>query len=354
MLSGALIGAGNIARNGHLPAYLESPGLANRLRIVAAVDPCSENRAAIAATLPGVRLYAEAHHLLDAERLDFVDICTPPFAHRRLIEQSLRAGCHVLCEKPLATDLGDASAIRSAAIEAHRVVMPCHQYHHAPQWLTLRRLLESGRIGEVRLATLNVLRVGANLGNGAWRPAWRTDGELAGGGILVDHGTHLFYQLHAVFGPPDEIACRTERRLPYSTVDDTATLYLRYPRRLVRLHLTWAAASRSTLHRYVGTLGEIACLDDHIEVRDGRGSESIPFGEALSHGSAHSTWFSPLLSEFADRIERRDYRTDRLDEGVLTAAYLTLAYASAAQGGTPLDWIDPLAPKLEPAYAAAD
>src|SRR5947209_4281884 len=110
MLSGALIGAGNIARNGHLPAYLHHPAVASRLRIVAAADPCPENRAAVEALVPGLRTYAHADELLERETLDFVDICTPPFLHGVLAERALASGCHVLCEKPLATELDEALA----------------------------------------------------------------------------------------------------------------------------------------------------------------------------------------------------------------------------------------------------
>ena len=342
MLSGALLGAGNIARDGHLPAYLSSAALRARLRIAAVADPCPENRAAIGVLLPEARAYVDANSLFAAERPDFVDICAPPFAHGPLIAQAAAFGCHVLCEKPLATTLDGALAARDAAQRAGIVLFPCHQYHYAPQWLATRDALRSGEIGAVRAASLSVYRSGANLGNAAWQPAWRTDPALAGGGILVDHGTHLFYQLHALFGAPLSIACRVERRLPDSATDDTTTVYLRYPRRLVRVHLTWAASHRFTAHRYAGARGEVACLDDRVVVRCAGGERQLPFDEGMSAGSAHSGWFGPLLAAFADRIEAGDTRTDRADEAVIVAAYLTYAYESAARDAIPVAWRDPL------------
>jgi predicted dehydrogenase len=342
MLSGALLGAGNIARNGHMPAYLATPALRERVQIVAMADPCPENRTAIQALLPQARTYADAGALFGAERPDFVDICAPPFAHGPLIQLAASAGCHVLCEKPLATTLDGALAARDAARRAKIVLFPCHQYHYAPQWLATRDALRSGAIGAVRAASLSVYRSGANLGNAAWQPGWRTDPELAGGGILVDHGTHLFYQLHALFGAPLSIACRVERRLSGSTTDDTTTVYLRYPRRLVRVHLTWAANRRYTAHRYAGSRGEVACLDDRVVVRAGGGERSLPFGEGMSAGSAHSGWFGPLLAAFTERIEANDIRTDRAEEAVIVAAYLTYAYESAARDAAPVRWREPL------------
>lgn len=356
MLNGALIGAGNIARAGHLPAYLGADTVRARLRIVAAADPCPQNLDALAAALPGVRCYSDPHALLAAEQLDFVDVCTPPYAHAELIGLAAEAGCHVLCEKPLSVDLDEALAIRARIRGRGLVVMPCHQYHHAPQWRAVREAVRAGEAGRVRLGLLTVQRVGANAGNPTWNPAWRTDPAIAGGGILVDHGTHLFYQLHSLFGEPAEIACSLERRLADCPVDDTATLYLRYPHLLVRLHLTWAAQSRYSSHRYIGTRGEVALLDDAVVVRGEDGERRVPFTAGLSKGSAHAEWFEPLLLEFAGRIERRDDRLDRFDEAVAVAACLSRAYESAAHGGRPLGWTDPLtATSTAPAsaYAAA-
>lgn len=352
MLRGALIGAGNIARGGHLPAYLH-PELRDRLGIVAVADLCPDNLAAFAALVPDARRYRDAATLLQEERPDFVDICAPPYAHRALIALAVASGCHVLCEKPLATDLDEALAIRALVQGRGLVVMPCHQYHYAPQWLTLRSLIAAGEIGAVREADLLVERVGANAGVAGWQPLWRTCADLAGGGILVDHGAHLFYQLHALLGPPQSIACRTERRLPGYQVDDTAAVELRYAGTTARVRLTWAAAARRSTHRYAGTLGEVVCDDDAICVRGDRGARRIGFADGLSKGSAHSDWFAPLLAAFATRIATLDCRLDALDEAVMVAACISRAYASAARDGEPVAWCDPI-PATAGSLAAAD
>ncbi|HEY8838045.1 MAG TPA: Gfo/Idh/MocA family oxidoreductase [Dehalococcoidia bacterium] len=354
MLTGALLGAGNIARNGHLPAYLRSSEVRSRLRITAVADFCPENLAAVSSALPGVRPYADPEALIAAERPDFVDICAPPYAHHDLIALAAGAGCHILCEKPLTTKVNEALRLRDDIAERRLVVFPCHQYHYAPQWRAVRQVMESGEIGAITLGLVTVQRVGANPGNAAWIPEWRTDLGLAGGGILVDHGTHLFYQLHSLFGPPAEIACRTERRLPYLGVDDTATINLRYTNgRDIRIHLTWAAQARYSSHRYAGALGEVALLDDQITVRSPEGARRVLFAEGMSAGSAHSDWFAPLLIEFAGRIAARDYRLDRLNEAVATAAYITTSYASAAENGRPIAWMDPLLVPVSDGHAAA-
>jgi predicted dehydrogenase len=75
-----------------------------------------------------------------------------------------------------------AEALRSAGV----VFVPCHQHHFSPNWQAVRRVLP--RIGRVYLAEHEVQRTEANPGNPNCAPTWRTDRNLAGGGILFDHG----------------------------------------------------------------------------------------------------------------------------------------------------------------------
>src|SRR2546425_9011850 len=97
MLRGAIIGLGNVALEGHLPGWRRC----GDVEIVAATDVAPARRAAIEVLIPTVEWYATAEALLARERLDFVDICTPPASHSPLVASALRADRHVLCEKPL-------------------------------------------------------------------------------------------------------------------------------------------------------------------------------------------------------------------------------------------------------------
>ena len=138
-----------------------------------------------------------------------------------------------MCEKPIAANLADAEAIAAAVRAAGVVFVPCHQYHYSPQWQAVVRLLP--RIGRMHLVEYEVLRTEANPGNPNWSPAWRTDRALAGGGILFDHGAHIFYQLRSVLGEP--APCRRPCA-PCGTrgygVEDSAFVVLDFGDRLAR------------------------------------------------------------------------------------------------------------------------
>ena len=99
MLRGGIIGLGNVAVHGHLPAWRER----GDVEIVAVSDTSAERRDACAQALPGAGWHDSVDALLDEARLDFVDICTPPSSHANLIRRALERGLHVLCEKPLST-----------------------------------------------------------------------------------------------------------------------------------------------------------------------------------------------------------------------------------------------------------
>src|SRR5216117_1746733 len=127
MLRGAIIGFGNIAIQGHVPAWRRR----RDVEIVGAADIRPVQRAALETHLPGTRWYDSSEELLADARLDFVDIATPPSSHAPLIRRALERGLHVLCEKPLVHSLDDLGALRALAGRMGRVLHTVHNWHHA-------------------------------------------------------------------------------------------------------------------------------------------------------------------------------------------------------------------------------
>jgi predicted dehydrogenase len=124
------------------------------VRDLRACDPVAEQRQSLAADAPGVRLY-DSYEAGLADRPDAVLICTPPKMHIPQAEQAIRAGCHVLTEKPLSDTLDGIDRLQSLADGCGKKVMValCFRYHEG-----LRRAkdyLDSGRIG--RLVSIRAL-----------------------------------------------------------------------------------------------------------------------------------------------------------------------------------------------------
>jgi hypothetical protein len=326
-LRGALLGAGNIALRGHAPQWVGDATLSQEVEIVAAADLSRANLGTVRDAFPGVHLYEQAEQLLACEPLDFVDVCTPPFTHRALVEAAAARGLHVLCEKPIAQCLADAEAIAAAVRAASVVFVPCHQYHYSPQWQAVVRLLP--RIGRVHLVEYEVHRTEANPGNPNWSPAWRTDRQLAGGGILFDHGAHIFYQLRSVLGEPAALQAtvRTLRHAQYG-VEDSAFVVLDFGDRLAEVRLTWAARRRSIRFLFVGADGELIGDDERVVVRAAT-SEEVSFADGMSRNSSHSEWYAPLMRDFVERVRTRDSSSGPLDEALYVTRLITRAYQSS-------------------------
>src|SRR3989449_2887267 len=151
---GAVIGAGGIARQSHLPALLSAAGVRERVEIVAVVDS--------APALPpvdGIPLLSHGDQLVGLGPLDFIDICTPTASRLDLALWGLGQGYHVVCEKPVAVTRAEADRLAVAARARGRIVMPCHQYRFNPVWVKVKEWLRDGAIGRWPLAEFSVHRL---------------------------------------------------------------------------------------------------------------------------------------------------------------------------------------------------
>ena len=322
-----MIGLGGVARLAHLPGFAH-PLAAPRLEIVASVDPAPS-----ATPVEGIPLLRDTGELATLGPIDFVDICTPTSSHLPLTLWALEQGYHVLCEKPVALSAAEAVRIRDAARAAGRIVMPCHQYRFNPAWLALKQALDDGAIGRWHLAEFYVYRLAADVGAARSAEPWRGQAADARGGVLLDHGTHLIYELLDVAGPPVALRSWLGRLLHQDyTVEDSAQLLFEYPGRVGVMLLTWAARRRDNVIRFVGDRGMIEWVGGQLVLeRDGQ-VETRDFSAQLDKAS-YAGWFAALFSAFAAAIDRGDgarHLADIADvAAVLEAAYRTPAPSAA-------------------------
>lgn len=340
----ALLGFGNVAEKGHLPAWRRR----SDFEIVAVADISAERRALAAALLPGARIYDRCDDLLSREHIDVVDIATPPASHASLAVESAAAGCHVLCEKPLTTSL-EAFAILREAVERHGVVLhTVHNWKHSAQFHRVAALLAEGAIGTLVNVRFDTVRDGHAAAAGR---SWRGDATIAGGGILLDHGWHLLYLLLDLCGraPRRVRASVDRRRYVCSDVEDTVSCFLDFGSLSGEIHLTWAGTKRRTSWQLRGTEGALL-LDEHCLLLE-RGDELLrfEFPQSLSNGSSHPEWFDAVIESFLREIEDPAVRGRNLAEAEQCLVLTTLAYESAARDGCPLGVPDFTKPELSAA-----
>jgi predicted dehydrogenase len=336
----ALLGFGNVAEKGHLPAWRQC----RDFEIVAVADTSAERRARAAELLPGARIYQDCGDLLDRERVDVVDIATPPMSHAALVVKSAAAGCHVLCEKPLTTSLEDFATLKEAARRFGVVLHTVHNWKHSTQFHRVAALLAEGAIGPLLAVRFDTVRNGHAAAAGK---SWRGNATIAGGGILVDHGWHLLYLMLGLCGrtPRRVRALADRRRYVSSDVEDTVSCFLDFGNLAGEIHLTWAGTERRTSWQLRGADGTLT-LDGRWLVLE-RGGElfRFEFPQSLSNGSNHPDWFDDVIRSFRREIEEPALRGHNLAEAEQCLVLTRLAYESAAQDGRVL---------VVPAFARAE
>lgn len=323
---GALIGLGGIARQSHIPGFTFDAATRHRFEIVATVDASPA-----VVPLDGVPQLGTREALRSIGDVDFVDICTPTSSHLDLTLWALEQGYHVLCEKPVALTTAEADRIADASRAAGRVVMPCHQYRYNPVWVQLREWLAQGAIGRWHLAELHVYRLMADRGTSGDPTPWRGLRADAGGGILLDHGTHLIYQMLDAAGVPPRIRAWTGllRHRDYD-VEDSAHLLFEYPERLGVMFLTWAARHRENRVRFVGDAGSIDWTGGVLRLEREGDVQTFDFTAQLDK-SAYPSWFAGLFAAFADAMDREELEPSLRDIRNV-AAVLEGAYEAARTG----------------------
>ena len=178
-----MIGCGGIAGGKHLPALAK----VSAVKMVAFCD-IIEDRAAKHAEkfgVPGAKVYKDYRAMLGAEKLDVVHVCTPNISHAEITVAALEAGCHVMCEKPMAKTAEGARLMVDAAKRTGKKLTIGYQNRFRTDSRYLKSYCDAGGLGEVYFAKAHALRRRAV-------PTWGVflDEEAQGGGPLIDIGTH--------------------------------------------------------------------------------------------------------------------------------------------------------------------
>lgn len=145
--------------------------------------------------------------LVARDDVQVVDVCLPNYAHRPAILAAIRAGKHVIVDKPLALNANEAMEIADTAHKANvRVGMVCN-YRFVPAILLARKMIAQGALGQIYHFHLDYLHTGYQNPN---RPmSWRLRLNQSGGGALVDLGSHVIDLARALLGDFEMVAATT-------------------------------------------------------------------------------------------------------------------------------------------------
>ncbi len=147
-----------------------------------------------------IHFYNDFEEMLKAEQLDAVSITLPSYLHKDFSIMALKAGVHVLCEKPMALVLADCDEMIAAAKAADRELMVAHCIRFWPEYVKTKEIIDSGQYGEVLSAVFRRLSTA---------PIWSSDNWMmdqgCSGGMVLDLHIHDTDYIHYVFGVPKSV-----------------------------------------------------------------------------------------------------------------------------------------------------
>jgi predicted dehydrogenase len=277
-----VVGIGDITRKRVIPAILGEPrsslyGLVTR-------DPAK------AAPYSGARVWTSLDHALRDPDIDAVYVASPVALHAAQTMATLRAGKHVLCEKPVAMDFAQAQAMLAASLESGRLFGVAYYRRLYPKLQRARELLAAGVIG------LPVLAEACHHG---WLEsdarAWLRDPALAGGGPLYDTGSHRIDALNFLFGQPYRATGLLSNAVHQMGVEDSATVLIDYPHGVRGVvDVRWNSRVPRDEFRIVGTEGEMEMTPlNGPELRYDGKVEMLP---------AHPNVHSPIVGNFVAAV----------------------------------------------------
>lgn len=226
-----IIGCGAIAERRHAPEYAANQAC----RIIGFYDPQSE-RAKKLADAYDARAFGSLEELLVDPGIDAVSVCTANSTHAEISIRALRAGKHVLCEKPVASCAADARRMIEAAEQAGRVLMVAQNQRLDPAHRVAKRLLEQEKLGRALSFQTAFSHGGPErwLNRAPGDDIWFFDAAQTGFGVLGDLGVHKLDVICWLTGQKIEkamaLTATLDKRLQNGApipVEDNAAMLLR-------------------------------------------------------------------------------------------------------------------------------
>ena len=325
----------------HVAKYQEHPGC----KVVAVTDLNETLLKEIADKFGVEKRYTQAEEMLAKERLDVVSIATPNKFHQPLTLAAFAAGCHVLCEKPMAMSAAEGREMLAAAKKAQKRLMINFSYRFSEQSQALKAQVDSGILGDVYFGRTIWHRRRGLPGFGGWFG----QKALSGGGPLIDLGVHRIDLALWLMGYPKPVwvlgsiynpigSAQAARQGKTFDVEDLAVGLIKFENGAsLEVEASWAANIKESEMMETRLFGTKAGLVQ-------RNLEETYKFEAeifLEKDGAHFDMklhppFPPVSSSmvhFIDSILAGKPHTATGEEGLLVMEILDALYQSAASGG---------------------
>ncbi len=323
-----VIGAGGISQVAHIPNLLAEPAA----KLVALCDSDPGRAAILADRFEIPNWYDLPEKMFHNESMDCVIIATPTISHLPLCQLALESGIDVMVEKPFARNADEARRIVEIARHTGQILMVGMNHRFREDTDHLKRLLDTGELGEIM-----TVRAGWLKRIGVWgRPYWFTDPNLSGGGVMIDLGIQMIDLICYILGFPTVVQAvgSVSHKMLELEVEDSATAFIRFANEVTFvLEVSWANCERGDVaYTFISGSQGGASLDPlHLTRRQGnRVIEISPPGLGDSVELYHRS-FKLEIAHFIDCVRHHAKPLSSGPEALAALEVVEQLYQSSGQ-----------------------
>jgi predicted dehydrogenase len=329
MIRVGIVGSGFWARMIHIPAFQHVAGY----EVIGVVAGRPERAEATAAEFGIKKHYTNYWELLRDGDVDVVDICAPNMLHAEVTLAALNHGKHVICIKPLATNLADARRMVDEAGKRNRNIYYAENVRFIPALTRLKEMVDVGTYG-------NIFRVKACQGIGKLHADWFQDPTRSGGGCIIDMAVHglSFLQWFAGDSRAVRVVAETGTFVHRQKVEDTSVILIRFDSGIIgQTEDSWSLVGGfDSRFEVFGTKGHamVDLLYGH-PIRSALG-EAVEGGVNVLHFQAADDHFVKdghlaMMTHFLDCIENGVRCCSTAEDGLRVMELVDAAYRSVNQ-----------------------
>lgn len=320
-----IIGCGAI-HSIHADAIMKNPKTK-----LAAVCDIDEDKAKKASILYGCDYFTDFNKLLSQDNIDAVHICTPHYLHAPMSIAAMRAGKHVLTEKPMAISTADAEEMIKVSEQTGKRLGICFQNRFNTTSERIKELLESGELGKIMggKAFVTWHRDESYYKSGEWRGTW----EKEGGGVLINQAIHTLDLLQWFIGDVERIKASVDTRLlkDIIEVEDTAEATLFFKNGTSALfYATNSYCTDSPIEIELVCEKAIIKLVEELTIKysDGRVAQFTDSDKASGEKAYWGCSHKVLIEDFYDCLENGKNFTIDGKQGIKAVKTIQAIYAS--------------------------
>lgn len=310
-----LVGYGLAGKVFHTPLY-EAAG-------VTLIAVASSDSVKVHADHPHVQVHDTPAALFNDSNVELVVLTSPSYTHAPLMLEALRAGKHVLSDKPFTATVQQADDVIAAAAAADRIASCYQNRRYDADFLTLRQLIDDGQLGEITYYEAHFDRYKPLV-----RDRWQ-ETEQPGVGIHYDLGAHLIDQALVLFGMPDWVQGDIQKQREGSDIVDSFQVRMGRGKLRIELAAGMLVPDHDLRYRVHGTCG--SWIKHHLDPQEEQVWHLGMTPQDEGYGLEEEAHFGTLTQ--IDNGQRTQSQTPAL-RGDWPALYRELSLA-IRQGGTP-------------------